>query len=83
MHNIPAHKQCDTNKAPGQVVNPTPERYLHQYIERKTENRGELGGDAPSPKLTFGEWWTKGRYSLMGYNDVWAEIVWKAAQENK
>jgi hypothetical protein len=117
----PAHKQCDTSKAPGQVVHPIPEQYLHQYIERKTESRGELGGYAPkealcmckdralsacpgewepgcdlgnnpdhvsivevvtTTKLTFEEWWSKGCYSKMGYNDVWAEIVWIAAQQN-
>jgi hypothetical protein len=44
---IPFHKQTDASKQAGQVVNPIPEQFLHQYIEKKDD----------SPKrITFDEW---------------------------
>ena len=65
------------------------EQYLHQYIERKTDNRGELGISksmekrlAIQTKLTFDGWWKT--QVLAGFNDDPVEYirnVWNAAQE--
>lgn len=43
---VPFHKQTDPNKQAGQIVNPIPEQYLHQYIAKKD--------DSP-PRITFDE----------------------------
>ena len=63
---------------------------LKDYIERKTENRGELGISksmakrlAVQNKLTFEEWYMKERpYSLNLHQVEEARLIWKAAQEN-
>lgn len=71
---IPFHKQTDAGKLAGQVVNPIPEQYLHQYIERKT--------DEPK-RMTFDEWWKKydggPDYSNTGIAESAAEDIWNAA----
>jgi hypothetical protein len=68
MFKVPAHKQVDPDKLPGQIRNETT---LGQYIARKT--------DAPvKKKLTFEEW-----FELSGYgNKDVCRHTWKAAQEN-
>ncbi len=83
MNTIPAQHQTDTSKAPGQVVTPIPEQFLHQYIERKTESRGELGGYAPKPKLTFDEW-VEDHQDSIACDDVMYVLrnCWNAAQQN-
>ncbi len=61
------------------------EQYLHQYIERKTDNRGELGNYAPKPKLTFEEWYSQNPsprfWTTKEYED-YLRCVWNASREN-
>lgn len=81
MNNIPAHKQTDSTKVPGQIVNQevglrANETTLAHYIERKQK--------VYSPKLSFVEWFAQ-------YNEkhglppayIIAKDAWEAAQENK
>lgn len=72
MH-IPAHKQTDPDKIPGQIVNT--EKTLSDYIRRKTRHDAFNQVNAEK-KLTFDEW-------IKDNLTASAEAIWKAAQENK
>jgi hypothetical protein len=68
---VPFHKQLDPVKQAGQVVNPIPEQYLHQYIERKT--------DEPK-KMTFKEWLKKSSFVEPDETVYcWLEECWNSA----
>ena len=65
---------------------------LKDYIERKTDNRGELGISksvekrlAAQTKLTFDEWYSQNpspRFWTTGEYEDYLRCVWNAAQEN-
>jgi endonuclease I len=68
---IPAHKQTDKMKQPGQIVNDVT---LADYYARKMKQ-----------KITFEEWWEQTLPAWRkeyGYNKEAFAAVWKAAQEN-
>ena len=76
---VPFHKQTDPNKQAGQVVNPIPEQFLHQYIAKKD--------DSP-PRITFDAWVDSmskefGNYSCYAEYEGSAtslmELAWNAA----
>lgn len=81
---VPAHKQTDPAKKPGQikndivVVKATPERpkdvTLGDYIERKEVDY--------APKLTFNEWFTKNWDWSLPLHQEDIEEVWYASREN-
>lgn len=70
---IPFHKQTDPNKQAGQIVNPLPEQFLHQYIERKTDKED----------LNFVKWFAayNEKYGLPPAYIV-AKAAWEAALSN-
>jgi hypothetical protein len=68
---VPFHKQTDPAKQAGQIVNPIPEQFLHQYIERKTEE---------PKKITFKEWLKKSSFVEPDETVYcWLEECWNAA----
>jgi len=87
MIKIPAHKQTDPNKKPGQQVF---DQTLADYIHRKVRNEAfnsvatvhNVNINQPAKKkLSFDAWW----YSLEdpeNYDKSVCSWVWKAAQEN-
>ena len=67
---VPFHKQTDPNKQAGQVVFPIPEQFLHQYIERKTDD---------PKRITFDEWWEKRESDLKNLvTKGCARLIWDA-----
>ena len=68
---IPAHKQTDPAKKPGQIRHAVT---LADYIERKEV--------AYAPKLTFNEWFTKNWDWSRPLHQEDIEEVWYASREN-
>ena len=66
---IPFHKQTDPNKQAGQIVNPIPEQFLHQYIAKKD--------DSP-PRITFDEWFVGvcGNDTYTQQEDIKSRMEW-------
>ena len=78
MMNIPAHKQTDPDKKPGQIKNDV---VLSDYIERV------LKEETPVKKLTFEKWWNTIDWQCPDWRCCAIEkreafLIWKAAQEN-
>lgn len=78
---IPAHKQTDPMKKPGQIINSV--KTLGEYVEKI------VAAEAAPRKLLFEEWIDKYR-AVFGLRDTWGEWdtsnmydCWCAAQENK
>ena len=77
---IPAHKQTDPNKKPGQIVNKI--QTLGDYVAQ-VYNEEEV----VKKKLTFNEWFST--LYLDNFRMDWVSVKellqqsWKAAQENK
>ena len=69
----PAHKNMIDPS--GQIVNPIPEQFLYQYIERKQQ-------ETPK-KLTFEEWWERQDFTSSASPRFYALIAWNAGQDNK
>ncbi len=84
---IPAHKQRDPNKKPGQIVVPVgtpsgkPDVTLEDYIRRKQQHDA-FDAVKTERKLNFEQWYPLNKNKI-GFNYDAAFIVWQAAQENK
>lgn len=83
---IPAHKQTDPNKKPGQIVNPVSGRKedttLGDYINRKYRDEA-FSAVAQEKKLTFKQWLKKSSFVEPDETIYWwLEECWQAAQEN-
>lgn len=83
MLKIPAHKQIDIDKKPGQIVNKI--QTLGDYVAQVFNEE-----EAVKKKLSFDDWWDSGELLQQGQNPYrdnsaayWAYEGWKAAQENK
>jgi len=84
MNSIPAHKQTDPAKLPGQIVNPIPdpgtEHTLAQYIQRKLRNDAF---NTVKQEQTFDQWFTEYNraFGLPPAYEV-AKAAWNAAKGN-
>lgn len=82
---VPAHKQTDPTKAPGQIVNKF-DTTLSDYIT-SIKRRDALDQVAQEKKLSFDEWYVslKAKPGQMPYDDwfIGMQAAWQAGQENK
>jgi hypothetical protein len=80
--NIPAHKQTDPAKKPGQIVNREPKITIPKVLEEEINRMQKAENSNNKKKLTFDDWFCN-RFS--NPDDLcysWCKEAWETAQEN-
>lgn len=77
------HKSGRNDKeTPGGSVSPIQETTLGEYINRKLRNEAFDIVQKEKSKLSFADWYVWNKHKIR-FNYEEAQLIWKAAQENK